>query len=309
MRSLKIFLMTLPLILIGCIDADLINDPQLVKGKIKIGLTSSNSVFVNDSVKLSVEYFSPSGEKINGNTITWSSSNKNVAVVSQSGYLEGISAGQANIIAEAEYFTNDSLLVSVVNDSTAISSVVISASSSSLQAGQIVQLNADAFNFKGDKLNDISINWESSDIAVLTVSTSGLVQAVSAGTASVTATVDNISSSPYNITVGGQERTGTFVKNPSQDHVISGGATLRENNDGTLTLGFNSIFASSGGPDVRVYLSTNQSISGSYEVASLKSTAGKQTYQIPSSVKIDSYDWVLIHCVPFNITFGWAELK
>ena len=309
MRSVKIYLILIPLILIGCIDTDLIDDPAISMGKLKIELTS-NSVFVNDSVKLAAKFLSPSGETLNGNSVTWISSDINIVTINKSAYLKGVQKGQTYIIAEAQGFETDSLLVTVVDDSTAVSSVLITGSSTNISEGETLQLQAKAYNINGNEQNNNSFIWLSSDNAVLTVNSTGLVQAVSPGTVSVTASTGNVSSQPFQITVTGGTRTGHFMKNPSQDHIVSGKATLKENNDGTLILEFDSTFASSGGPDVRVYLSVNQSISGnSFEVGSLKSTSGKQSYILPSSIKINSYDYVLIHCVPFNITFGWAKLN
>lgn len=309
MRTARKYFMLIPVMLIGCIQTDLIDDPQVKKGKLKINL-SQNSVFVNDSLKLSASFFSYSGDAVSGNTVTWFSSNRNIAEVNQSGYIFGVNTGQTWIYAAAENFEKDSLLITVVNDSSSVSSVKINGGVTNISTGQTLQLQAEAYNFKGNKLNNVSFKWTSSDNGVLSVNAAGLVLAVSPGLASITVQAGNVSSSPLQITVTGSIRTGKFEKNPSQDHVVSGGAILRENKDGSLTLEFDSTFASSGGPDVRVYLSGSQSISGnSFEVAPLKSTSGKQSYDLPLSVKINSYDWVLIHCVPFNITFGWAKLN
>lgn len=301
--------MLLPLILVGCVNTDLIDDPAFSKGKLKIEL-ASNSVFVNDSLKLAVQYLSPSGETISGGAVTWTSSNKNIALVTSSGYLKGIQKGQAQLIATSDNFEKDSLLVTVVDDSTAVSSVLITGNSTNLTTGQTQQLQAKAYNINGNEQLNISFTWLSSDNSVLSVNSNGLVEAISPGSAFITASTGSVSSQPFQITVKGNTRTGMFQKNPSQDHVVSGGATLKENNNGTLTLEFDSNFASSSGPDVRVYLSGSESITGnSFEVGSLKSTSGQQTYTLPASINLNSYDYVLIHCVPFNITFGWAKLN
>lgn len=309
MLSVNKYFLFLSIVIAGCMGTNTINDPEYTKGKIKINLVSSN-VLVNDSLKLSAEYLDYSGGKISGTVISWTSSNKNIAKVNNSDYLVGITPGQATIYATASNFEKDSLLITVVADPSDVSSIIITGSRNNLNTGDTLMLKADAYNFNGNKIDNITFNWNSSNNSVLTVNSTGTVKAISAGSAFVTATANNISSSPYQISVTGNVRTGSFEKNPAQDHVVSGKAFLKENFDGTLTLEFDSAFASSGGPDVRVYLSVNQSITGnSFEVGTLKSTSGKQLYDIPSSVNINDYDWVLIHCVPFNITFGWAKLN
>ena len=309
MLSKKKYFLFLSIIFAGCIETDSINDPQYTKGELKISLVSS-LVLINDSLKLSAEYWDYSGKMTSGTALNWSSSNENIAKVNNSGYLLGISPGQATIYASASYFESDSLLITVVDDTSNVSSIIITGSRSNLNTGDTLTLQAEAYNFNGNKINDITFDWNSSNESVLTVNSTGTVKAISVGTAFVTTTANNISSSPYQITVIGKVRSGSFEKNPNQDHVVTGGAIIKENADGTLTLEFDSTFASSGGPDIRVYLSTNQSISGnSFEVGNLKSTGGKQAYNISSSVNINDYDFVLIHCVPFNITFGWVKLN
>ena len=309
MLSLKKYLVYLPIFIAGCMGTDTITDPQYTKGKIKINLTSP-LLFVNDTLKISANYFDYSGERINGEEVIWTSSNEDIAKINNSGYLVGINTGQTTIYASASYFESDSLLVTVVDDTSKVSSIIITGSRNNLNTGDTLMLQAEAYNFNGNKLNNTTFNWKSSNESVLTVNSTGTVKARSTGTASITAIANNISSLPFQITVTGKVRNGSFEKNPNQDHVVSGEVIFKENTDGTLTLEFDSTFASSSGPDVRVYLSINQSISGnSFEVGTLKSTSGKQSYNIPSTVNIDDYDWVLIHCVPFNITFGWAKLN
>ncbi|HKI78094.1 MAG TPA: DM13 domain-containing protein [Ignavibacteriaceae bacterium] len=309
MKYVKNYLAFLPFILFGCIDTDFIDDPVVSNGSLKIQL-SSGSVFVNDSLKLSAQYLSLSGSPVSGGSVTWFSTNKNIARVSQSGYLNGVQKGQATIIASAENFKSGSILVTVVDDSTAVASVIVTGGSSNLSVGENLQLSAKAYDITGNEKTTVNFIWASNDTSIITVNSAGLVTAISAGSSSITAKTDNVLSSTYQITVSGSLRTGTFEKNPSQDHVVSGDAKLKKNNDGKILLEFASNFASSGGPDVRVYLSNTQSITGnSIEVGSLISTSGAQSYELPASVNLNSYDYVLIHCVPFNITFGWAKFN
>lgn len=296
------------LILTGCIQTDFINDPQLKNGKLRI-TASANSIFVSDSIKVNVEFTDLAGSKISGSEVNLSSSNKNTVEVNATGYVIGKQRGQTFIIATSSGFDSDSLLITVVIDTNDVSSVIITSSSNKIEIGSTLQLNANAYNVNSSTLNNINFNWSSSDNSIATVNNNGLVTAVASGSASITASAGEVISSPFFITVLGSTRNGTFVKNPSQDHVVSGSVILKENSDGSLLLQFGSNFASSGGPDIRVYLSNTTSINNSYEVGVLKSTSGAQEYIIPSNIKLNSYDYVLIHCVPFNITFGWAKLN
>ena len=85
---------------------------------------------------------------------------------------------------------------------------------------------------------------------------------------------------------------------------------MEKQDNGNLLLQFDDNFLSSNGPGLYVYLSTSNSVgSNSLEVERLNSTQGQQLYTIQGDIELDAYSWVIIHCKPFNVTFGYAELK
>ena len=89
---------------------------------------------------------------------------------------------------------------------------------------------------------------------------------------------------------------------------VEGTATLAELPDGGLVLRFGDDFKSSNGPNLAVYLSaTNSVTSSSLKLGDLKATQGAQTY--PVQADLDQYAYVIIHCVPFNVSFGSARLR
>lgn len=95
-------------------------------------------------------------------------------------------------------------------------------------------------------------------------------------------------------------------------YAIAGNATLVRQNDGTLKLTFSNNFATTAGPDLKVYLSKNlasPTASGNthLEVAPLVAAAGGQSYII-SGTKIDAFQYVLIHCKAFNHLWGGGLL-
>jgi hypothetical protein len=61
---------------------------------------------------------------------------------------------------------------------------------SSLTVGATTQASAAAFDATGQSLYDAPVTWTSSDSSVATVSSSGLVTAIGAGTATISATID-----------------------------------------------------------------------------------------------------------------------
>jgi hypothetical protein len=106
-------------------------------------------------------------------------------------------------------------------------------------------------------------------------------------------------------------RTGSFVGLNGYD--AEGTATLSFNSS-DLVLELGSDFSvSSGGAGLFLYLSNTPTgpltPSNSVEISSLASINGAQSYTLDPSIGIDDYQYVIVHCRPFNIPFGRAELN
>ncbi len=88
-----------------------------------------------------------------------------------------------------------------------------------------------------------------------------------------------------------------------------GEASLVRQTDGTLLLSFSSDFRVTDGPNLFVYLSNLRGVdSASIQIAPLTSITGAQSYVI-EGVSITQFDYAVIYCVPFRVTFGWAQLN
>lgn len=95
-----------------------------------------------------------------------------------------------------------------------------------------------------------------------------------------------------------------FDYSTTTGYSIQGTAELKDSL-GILYLTFSSDFSTSSGPDLYVYLTETGAAptavgNDDYEIAPLISNSGAQTYTLPSSVAIDDYDYVTIHCKQFN---------
>ena len=62
------------------------------------------------------------------------------------------------------------------------------------------------------------------------------------------------------------------------------------------------------GPDLYVYLATDESASDFVSLGKLKANNGNQNYDIASETDLTRYNTVLIWCRPFSVLFGSAEL-
>ncbi len=68
-------------------------------------------------------------------------------------------------------------------------------------------------------------------------------------------------------------------------------------------------FTSQNGPDLKVYLSTDEKASKYLNLGALKSTTGKQSYNAEGMPDLSEYKFVLIWCQEFSVLFGKAELE
>src|SRR5207247_2332462 len=122
---------------------------------------------------------------LSGRVVTWASSNTSVATVSSSGLVTGKVAGSATITATSE---GQSGTASITVTTVPVASVTVTPASASVNEGKTVQLTATPKDANGNPLSGRTIAWSSSNTAVATVSTSGLVTGKVAGSATITAT-------------------------------------------------------------------------------------------------------------------------
>jgi uncharacterized protein YjdB len=136
------------------------------------------------------------GNSLEGVLVTWTSSNGTVATVDGNGLVTGVEIGSVNVTATSGALT----FVSTVKVTT-LSSASISPATSSITTGATVQLALNILDGDGLPFNGGEIVWVSSDPLIATIDSNGLVSAVSAGTATITA----------NVTSGAENLTSTSI--------------------------------------------------------------------------------------------------
>ena len=70
-----------------------------------------------------------------------------------------------------------------------VATVVVTAAATTMEVRQSIQFTAQALDHSGAPINDLATQWSSSNPAVATVSASGLVTGLAAGTVTITATI------------------------------------------------------------------------------------------------------------------------
>jgi hypothetical protein len=98
---------------------------------------------------------------------------------------------------------------------------------------------------------------------------------------------------------------GSFISN---SHSTSGTAKIVRDASGKTVLVFEN-FKTDNGPDLRVWLSPNNSGSPYQEVGLLKAVTGNFSYDLSANTNYTVNNRVLIWCEDFSVLFGHAVLQ
>ncbi|MCI0697838.1 DM13 domain-containing protein [candidate division KSB1 bacterium] len=309
MNSIKYFLMT-TLFLVGCVGTDLVNEPvATIPARIVINPNSS-AVEAGKTTSFQAVYYDSLGNAVAGVTFQWLSSDPNIATVDANGLVAGKQVGQVQISAKARGVTSTPAMLTVVADAIQVARVAVTPDNGQTTVGGTLQFSAVARNLNGDVIGGKTFTWRSLDATIATVNSNGLATGLKAGKVNIIAAVEGVESPPARLTVLGTNRSGTFTKRPGTSYNVSGTATLEQQPNGSLVLKFGSDFSSSSGPGLEVFLSTTNTVgANSRNLGRLQRTSGAQSYNVPAGIGLNTYNWVIIHCVPFNVTFGYAQLQ
>jgi uncharacterized protein YjdB len=179
------------------------NSPQ--NASLTSVIVNPSSTSVNAGAKQS---FSATGHYSDGTTkdltasAQWKSSNAAVASIDATGVANGIAAGVATITATASSMQGiANLTVSNASNGANLTSVVVSPSSTSVNAGAKQPFSATG-HYSDGTTKDLTAaaQWKSSNAAVASIDATGLATGIAAGVATITATASSMQGSA-NLTV------------------------------------------------------------------------------------------------------------
>ena len=151
---------------------------QRMATSISLNQTSS-TLHTGDNLQLSATVLPSNADD---KSVTWTTSNPSVATVSSNGLVTAISAGNAIITAKTADGSNLSATCAITVKQLA-TSISLNKTSETLYMGNTLQLIATVYP---STTSDKSVSWSSSNTAVATVSSDGLVTPKSTGTATIT---------------------------------------------------------------------------------------------------------------------------
>jgi hypothetical protein len=134
------------------------------------------------------------------NSVTWTSSNGTVATISGSGLATGVAAGASSIVATLGSIASPADTLTVT--APTLVSIAVVPTNSSITQGSTQQFTAAGTYSDGSTQNlTNSVTWASLNLAVATVSASGLATGEATGTSNITAALGNITSPAATLTV------------------------------------------------------------------------------------------------------------
>lgn len=152
------------------------------------------SLSVGGTQLLSAVVSDGSGATMGSASLIWKSSNPAVASVSVNGTVTAITAGNATITATADG-ASGTAAVTVTSLAPSAATVTVSPTPVSLEVGGTQALAAVVRDASGGTMANAAVSWRSSDATVATVSGSGMVTAIAAGSATITASSGSVSGS------------------------------------------------------------------------------------------------------------------
>jgi len=174
-----------------------------VPTKITLNKTSA-SINIGNSITLN-NTITPRGAV---NNITWSSSDKSIATVNQSGVVKGIKNGTATITAKTINGKTATCKVTVKTPVVAVTGISLNKTSLSINVNDMFTLTA---TITPSNATNKKIDWSSDNPSVATVDSNGKIKGIKAGTANITAKSNNGKPATCKVTVKTSEVAVTGI--------------------------------------------------------------------------------------------------
>ena len=176
--------------------------PVLLKSSLPLDLCCGDPILRLDTegqtAQLSAIVYDVNGQEVEGAELSWSSSDEFVATVDAEGLVTAFTNGEASISAlviDDPVLSSNSGRIRVIVDIVRSGEIVIKPPFPHLDIDHTVRFTATEFDDNGQEVTGAEFSWSSDDGAVATVDETGLVTAVSYGTAQITVQTDVLSAS------------------------------------------------------------------------------------------------------------------
>ena len=200
----------------------------------------AGNVAVGGTLTLQGEALDGTGAVLPNRLLEWTSSAPDIATVNATGVVTGVSVGQATISATGEGKSGTALITVLP---TPIATISIEPDGATLPAGATRLFVATPRDASGQPLTGRTLEWRSSNDAVATVSSSGLLTAISPGT--VTITVSAPGGGPGGTTPSASVSVTVLIEPVASAAVVPATASVQVGQTVDLTV---NLFNSAGDP-------------------------------------------------------------
>jgi hypothetical protein len=263
---------------------------------------------VGQSYDFEYVYLNTSGQKEVPESVEWSTSQMDILTVDSEGVVTAQSVGTASITVMVGEVMHTVEVEASSAPASVSEEVRITMFTQAMETGTTFRFEAQYYDTSGQPDNSVEISWDSSSTAVATVSSSGLVSALAAGSTTITAQAGGMSMSVVLEVTEPAPRERTTVLRGSGGYNIQGDVTLQLENN-VLSLVVEN--ARKEGPGPYYYLSNQlTNVNGGVKLG--EAVNGNITINITDkfpNVNLDTYDYVIVWCEPFSVRLGYGELS
>jgi len=162
------------------------------------------------------------GSAMTGVEIAWTSSDEAIGTIDANGTFTALAAGTADVTATAGNVTGSATVTVEAPAEPVLDSIQITPTGATIVIGDTQRFMVTARDQDGNVMSGVAVNWTSSDETVGAIDADGIFSALAEGTATVTATVENITATA-NVTVNnGEPALASIVVVPSAITLGSG---------------------------------------------------------------------------------------
>jgi uncharacterized protein YjdB len=153
---------------------------------------SSSSVVQGETVTATATASDQNGQPVTGRPVVWTSAAPAVATITPNGVLTGVAPGQTQVLGVIDGKEGQATLTVTP---IPVATVSVTPASAALAVDETQQLTATTLSGRGAVLTGRAVTWSSSDPSRVTVTATGQITGVAAGTAVVSATSEGKSGS------------------------------------------------------------------------------------------------------------------
>lgn len=193
-------------LLLAVVSCDTSSPTQALPPVAAVQLTPAQRTLApGETVQLGATPLAADGAPLGGRPVAWRSGDESIVTVSAQGLVTAVGAGTAHVIATVEGREGRS---TITVTAAPVARVTLDVDVVTLVIGDTRQLVATPRDAQGQPLGNRAVVWAADDVAIATVSTTGLVTGVSEGSTrviamsegrTVAATVRIVQAEPYDL--------------------------------------------------------------------------------------------------------------